>query len=308
MRRIQTLIVTLGAAVGLVAGSAACKDKHGAGASEATGEHPQAGPPAPATCPPGNAVKDGACVVVITPAQVAAVGAQQTRIDELAALLDRIDTIGAPIELFNGMRQLPQWAALKARSNKLAALDAIAGTLDNAVRTLRTFKASLGEASSRLGNLKGQLDQLMIGTGAARKLDEVRGQISTSVRAALEPLAAQVQDTIQNALVPLTAQLTRVGNLVITGCTMSELSGGGDQLKALCAQAQDGFTRARAYVDDLKARPAQLFTQVTAQLEAQLDQLVDRETRALLDAAQAKVNAALELPPAGPGTGTGSSQ
>jgi hypothetical protein len=317
MRRIRMVITALGAAHGaahaaalaatlwLLVSGAACSGKTDHPGSAGSGEV-KAPPPVPATCPPGSVVKDGACVVVVTPEKIAAVAKQQSRLDDLAKLLDQIDTVGAPIEVFNGMRQLEQWKALAKTSDKLAAVDQVAGALDNAVKTLRTFKASLGEASARLGNLKAELERLMTDPGTARRLEEVRAQVSAALRAALEPLAAQVQDTIQNALVPLTTQLTRVGNLVITGCTMAELSGGGDKMKDLCAQAQDGFIKARAYIDELKGKPAQLFADVTGQLEIQLGLLVDTETRTLIAAAQVKVNEALKLPPAATGSAAGS--
>jgi hypothetical protein len=319
MRRIRTVItlaatprppraITLGArlAVPLAAllvlvSGAACSGKTDHAGAAGSGEAKPASP-APAKCPPGNVVKDGACVAVVTPENIAAVARQQSRLDDLARLLDQVDTVGAPIEVFNGMRQLEQWKALARTSDKFAAVDAIAGALDNAVKTLRTFKASLAEASARLGNLKTELDRLMTDPGTARRFEEVRAQVSTALRAALEPLAAQIQDTIHNAIVPLTTELSRVGNLVITGCTMAELSGGGDKMKEMCAQAQDGFAKARAYVDELKGKPAQLFADVTGQLETQLGLLVDAETRTLIDAAQLKVNEALKLPPAATGS------
>lgn len=324
MRRIRTVAATLGPTLGptvaaalgarlavtlaatvLLASGAACSGKHDRAGQAGSGDV-KTQPPGPAKCPPGGVVKDGACVVVVTPETIAAVARQQSRLDDLARLLDQIDTIGAPIEVFNGMRQLEQWQALAKTSDKLAAVDAVAGALDNAVKTLRTFKASLGEASTRLGNLKTELDRLMTDPGTARRIEEVRAQVSSALRAALGPLAAQVQDTIQNAIVPLTTQLSKVGNLVITGCTMAELSGGGDKMKDLCAQAQDGFIKARVYVDELKGKPAQLFADVTGQLETQLALLVDAETRTLIDAAQIKVNEALKLPPTATGSAAGS--
>jgi len=296
MRRIQTVVATLG----LLTSLAACGGKKDDAGTKGSGEVTPAGP---AKCPPGNVVKDGACIVVVTPEKIAEVAKLGTRLDDLAKFLDQVDTVGAPIELFNGLRQLDPWKAAKAKYEKLAAVDAVADTLDGAVKTLRTFKGSLGEASARLGHLKGSLDQLMTDTGAAHKIEDVRAQISTQLRATVEPLAAQVQDTIQNALVPLTTQLSKVSNLVIMGCTMADLSGGGDKMKDLCTQAQAGFTKAVAYVVELKGKPAQLFTEVTSQLEAQLTQLVDAETLKLVGAAQVKVSEALRLPAAGSGSG-----
>src|SRR5215470_14244606 len=102
----------------------------------------------------------------------------------------------------------------------------------------------------------------MTDTGGARKLEDVRASVSAQLRTAVEPLGAQVQDTIQNALVPLTTQLSELSDVVVTGCTMAKLSGGGDKMKDLCAQSKDAFTKALAYLIDLKARPAQLFADI----------------------------------------------
>jgi uncharacterized phage infection (PIP) family protein YhgE len=104
---------------------------------------------------------------------------------------------------------------------------------------------------------------------------------------------------------------------VIGACAMAKLSGGGDKLKELCGQAKDVFGKATAYMADLKTKPAALFDDVSKQLETQLDQLVDSETKALIADAQAKINAVLLLPvqtssgsagsagSAGSGTGSG---
>jgi hypothetical protein len=287
MRTVHRVLATIGLACAL----AACGSKHDDAASRGSDVAK------PVTCPPGNVVKDGACAVVMTAEKVAAVAQQQSRLDELAKLLDQVDTVGAPIELLNGFRGLPQWQALKAKSDRLAALDAIGGGLDNAVKTLRAFKASLGEASARLGNLKGQLDHLMTDTGAARRLEDVRAEVSTQLRAAIDPLAAKVEDTIHNALVPLATQLSDASDMMIAGCTMAKLSGGGDKLTELCGQAKDSFAKALVYLGDLKTKPAALFNDVVAQLQAQLGPLVDVETQKLVAAAQVKVNQAIHLPP-----------
>lgn len=282
MRTAATVLVSLG----LLA--TACGHKETASADKKTDDVK----PAPALkCPPGNAVKDGACIAVTTPEQIAAVGAQQNRLDELAKYLDQIDTVAAPIELLDGFRQLDQWKALKAKSEKLAALDAIGGELDAAVKTLRAFKASLSEASARIGNLKGELEHLMTDTNAAVRLEDERAKISAQLRTTVEPLAQQVENTLQNALVPLTTKLSDASDMLVMGCTMSKLSGGGsDQMKDLCARAKDGFAKAVVYLGELKAKPALMFTDVTAQLQSQLGQLVDVETQKLVAAAQVKVN------------------
>jgi hypothetical protein len=300
MRTIQTMLATLGLLTGLAAlgALAACgKKASDPGAAGSADVRPAA--TAHAQCPPGNVVKEGACVAVMTADKITAVVTQQTRLDDLAKLLDQVETVAAPIELFDGIRQLDQWQALKDKSERFTAVDAIAGTLNTAVKTLRTFRAGLGETSARLADLKTELDQLMVTTGAARQLTEVRAAVSSKLRAAVEPLTAQVMDAIQNAVAPLTAQLSEVSDLVITGCTMAKLSGGGDKLKELCGQAKEMFTKAVAFVDDVKARPAQLFNDVTSQLTTQLDQLVDAETQKLVATAQGKVSELLKLPPAG---------
>ena len=251
----------------------------------------------PVTCTAGQVVKDGACVAVVTPEKVAAVAEQQSRIDEVAKLLDRADTLTAPIEVINGLRDLDAWKAF-AKSNGNAKLaDDVVAQLDNAVKTLRTFKASLGEVQTRVGNLKGELDKLMTQTGAAQKLEDVRAQISTQVKATIEPFAAQVHDTIQNAIVPLSAKLDEVGAVVDIACGTVKLKGG-DQAKALCKDAKDAFGKATGFITDFKDRPAKLYGELSTTLVTQLDQLIDKETKAALDIAQAKVNEALKLPPA----------
>ena len=60
-----------------------------------------------------------------TPETIAAVTREQSRLDELAKLFDQIDTVGAPIELFDGIRQLEPWQAL---SGAAASSGAAAGS------------------------------------------------------------------------------------------------------------------------------------------------------------------------------------
>lgn len=251
----------------------------------------------PVTCPPGNVVQDGACVVVVTPEKIAVVVEQQSRIDELGKLLDQVEVVAAPIELLDGFRQLPQWTALAEKSAKLRVADTVVATLNEAVKKLRELDASLGETSVRLGNLKGELDSLMTSTGAAKQLADVRAQVSTQLRAALEPLAVEVQDTIQNALTPLGTQLNDVADLVLGACAMAKLSGGGPKMVEMCAGAKDIFGKAIMFVEDFKARPAALYNNVSTRLETELALLVDETTKTLIDTAQTQVNAALRLPP-----------
>ena len=64
----------------------------------------------------------------------------------------------------------------------------------------------------------------------------------------------------------------------------------------LCEEAKAAFTQGRAYLADLKDRPAQLFADVSTKLETELDGLVDAASKQAIDTAQAKVNALLKLP------------
>ncbi len=252
----------------------------------------------PVICAAGQVVKDGACVAVVTPEKVAAVAQQQSRIDEVAKLLDKADQLSAPIDVLNGLRDVDAWKALVASNSTAKLADDIVAQLDNGVKTLRTFKASLGEVQTRVGNIKGELDKLMTQTGAAQKLEDVRAQISAQVKATVEPFAAQVQDTLQNAIVPLSAKLEEVGAVVDIACGTIKLKGG-DKAKALCKDAKDAFGKATTFIADFKDKPVKLYDELSSTLVTQLDQLVDAQTKAALDVAQAKVNEALKLPPAG---------
>lgn len=278
----------------LLAGCGSKSSEPGGGGGGGSGS--AAATPAQVTCPAGNVVKDGACVAVVTPEKVEVVVQQRTRIDELAALLDKVDTLAAPIELLDAFRKLDDWKQLTAKFDKLKMVDGVVAELGNAVKTLRTFKASLGEASGRLGNLKGELDRLLASSGAAPRIEEVRAQVSSQVRAALEPLAHQTSDTIQHALQPLTAKLEEVGAVIDTTCGVATLSGASASTKDLCKQAKAAFASGIAYLDDFKARPQQLFDQVSSQLEAQLGQLIDAEVQQVIDRAQQEVNQALGMP------------
>jgi hypothetical protein len=260
------------------------------------------------SCPPGSAVKDGACVAVITPDRVAAIGQQQSRIDELAKLLDAADAVGAPVELLDGVRQLDAWKTILKANPKLQMVDDTVAMLKDGVVQLHALRGSLGEASQRLGNLKGELDHVLQQTGTAQSLPDLQGKVRTELQGIITPLETQVTATIQKVLVPVTQQLNDTADVVVGACAMAKMSGGGDKLKALCTQAKDAFGKATTFLADIKDRPAALFDQFTATLEQQLGLLVDNETKQLLDAAQARVDAALKLPPApaGSGSGTGS--
>jgi hypothetical protein len=88
-------------------------------------------------------------------------------------------------------------------------------------------------------------------------------------------------------------------NLVTGGCALMALGRAGDKSKAACAQAGTAFAQGKQFLEDFKARPAALFTEVTGKLETELAPLLDDQARQLLDTTQAAVNDALKLPPAG---------
>jgi hypothetical protein len=256
----------------------------------------------PASCPPGNALKDGKCAPVVTPEKVAAVAQEQSRLEDLAKLLDKTDTVAATVELLDNIRQTDPWKQLVAATPKLKVVDDAVGTLGEGVKQLRAFKVSLADAGTRLGNLKGELDTLLKSTGAAKQLDDVKKQVSTEIRGALEPLEQQVIATIDKGIVPLATQLDSASDLILGACAVNKLSGGSDKLKELCGQAKEAFAKATVFLTDVKAKPAELFSGVSAKLEAELADLIDTESKKFLDDAQAKVNAAMKLPPAGSGS------
>ncbi|HEY5937084.1 MAG TPA: hypothetical protein VIU61_20680 [Kofleriaceae bacterium] len=257
----------------------------------------------PASCPPGNVVKDGACVAVITPEKVAVVTQQQTRLDELAKLLDKVETLGAPIELLNGVIQLEEWKKFAASSAELQALDKVIAVLADAVKQLREFKGGLGESAQRLGNLKVELDRMMTDTGTAKRLEEVRAQVSSQIRTAIDPLATQVLDAIQKGIAPLIKDLEETSDLILGACVLAKRTGG-DKVKTMCGSAKELFAKGLAFLEEVKTKPAMLFDDITKQLTAQLDTLIDDQTKALLGAAQVKVNEALKLPAGGAGSGS----
>jgi uncharacterized phage infection (PIP) family protein YhgE len=265
--------------------------------------------PVPTAVCPGGSLQDasGKCVVVVTAPKIAAIRAQKTRIDDLGSLLDKVDTLAAPIELLNGIRQLDEWKTLASTNDKFAAVDTVVATLDTAVKQLRAFRGNLGEVSTRLGNLAAELDKIIAGTGYAKSLADARAQISAEVRGFIKPYAKETADTIQQALKPVIAQLADVADLLRGACAMAKLAGGGDHLKDLCTKANDTFKQALDYVDSIKAMPAALFDELTAQLVGQLDQLIDDGTKTVITAAQKQVDTALDLPAAGSGSGSAGS-
>jgi hypothetical protein len=297
MRKISVVIALLA----LVACGGKKDDKGGTqGGAEGSGA---AAAPAdkPITCPPGNVVKDGACLAVITAEKVAVVTQQQSRLDELAKLLDKVDTVAVPIELMGSLRQLDPWKTYVGKSEKLKLIDAGVASLDDAVKQLRVFKGGLEQASAGLGNLKGELDRILHDTGATRRIEEVRAQVSSQIRTTVQPLAKQVTDAIQGALAPLAARFEDAANLVTAGCAVMALGRAGDKSKETCTKATEAFGQAKQYVADLKGRPAALFDEIAGKLETELAALLDDQAKQLLDTAQAAVNDALKLPAAGAG-------
>lgn len=259
-------------------------------------------PPPTLTCPAGSlADATGKCVVVITQPKIDAVEAQETRLEDLGKLLDKVDTLAAPIELLDGFRQLDEWKTLSAASSKLKIVDDVVATLDTAVKQLRDFRAHLGDVQAKLHDLRGTLDQLIAGTGMAKNLADARAQISAQVRAMIAPYAIDTIATIQKAIAPVTDQLADVADLVRGACAMAKLSGGGDKLKELCDKATSVLDPAKTYLDSIKAKPAVIFDELATQLAGQLDPLLDDATKTALAAAQKQVDSALQ-----PGSGSGS--
>jgi hypothetical protein len=251
--------------------------------------------PVPLRCPAGNVVKDGTCVQVITAERLQAVVQQSTRLDELALLLGRAEVVAAPIELLNGVRQLDTWKTLAAASSSLGSVDQILASLGEAVAELRSFKESLGTIAGRLNNLSGELDTLMKESAATRTIEDVRTQVSARVQSIVTPLQQQVQATMGKVTGPLAEKLGDLGDLVTGACAVAK-SGGSAQLKSLCAQAKDVFGKAVAYLLEVKDKPLALLENVTGQLQSQLGELVDTQTRGLLESVQTEVRSALALP------------
>ncbi len=255
-----------------------------------------AGSNAPATGS-GSAV-----ALLVTKDQAGAVGAQGTRLDELATLLDKADVLSGPVALIGAIAKLPEWSQLTAKVPKLMALDDVASAANLALTQLHDLRAGLREASQRLGNLQKEL-YAAIDSPAAQQLVALKKTVSDDLRNALAPLASQVAGVVDKVLGPLAAKLDDAADLVIGACAMAKISGAGKGLVELCANAKQTFAQATAFLADIKAKPTALYAEVSAKLEAQLGELVDEGTKKALDAAQAQIDAALKLPPA---SGSGS--
>lgn len=294
MRKISVVLVVV-----VLAACGGKKEENGGAAKTA--------PPVPTVCPPGALIKDGACVAVVTPEKIAAVTQQQSRVDELAKLLEKVDAVAVPVELLGGFRQVEQWKAFAATNDRAKLVDESVAVLDAAVKKLRAFREGLGQASGRLANLRGELEKLLIDTSAAKRIEDVRQQISQQVTDAIAPLGAQVADTVQNALAPLIAQFEDVSNVVKLGCAAMALGRASDQAKELCTKAETAFADGKRFLADFSVKPAVLFAGVKTQLEAALVDLIDAQAKRAIDAAQTAVNQALKLPAGGSAAGSGSS-
>ncbi len=244
--------------------------------------------------------------VVITAEQIEIVKAQQSRLDELGKLLDKVDAVATPVEIANAFRQLDEWKGLVGKFDKLAAVDTLVGELDNAVKSLRTFRAGLDQTEARLGNLAGELEKWMKESGTGAKLADVRAKVSADVRAAIEPFAQQTGDVIANAMQPLMSKLDQVEGLLEIGCGGLKISGASDAAKKQCDSAKTAFAAGKTYLAGLKDKPVQLFNDVSTAVEGALVTLYDEATKQAIDAAQAQVNELLKLPTAEAPAGSGS--
>ena len=104
---------------------------------------------------------------LVTAAQVAAVGAQQSRLDELGAMLDKADVVSGPVALLDAITKLPEWTQMVAKLDGLKAVGDVATALKDGVTQLHALRDSLRTASQRLGNLKGELERRSPTTAAA---------------------------------------------------------------------------------------------------------------------------------------------
>jgi hypothetical protein len=282
---LSSFLLAASAAAGLLVG---CNKKESS---------PEAVPadPVPLRCPAGSVVQDAACVAVVTAAQVQAVALQQTKLDELAQLLAKGDVVLAPVELLAGVRESAVWKKLAARSESLASAEEVMASLGVAASELRGLKDELAKASTNLGELKGELEGVMVEGGAARKLADVQERVSREVREVVGPLQRQVKSTADKVGAPLVAKLGELGETVSDACSVSKVTGSNETLKAACGKAKDAFGQAVAFLTDVKDRPAAMFQEVTGQLEG-LGSLVDEETRGAVDRARTAVQAAVAQP------------
>lgn len=260
--------------------------------------------PVPVRCPAGSVIQDGACVAVLTAAQVQAVGQQQAKLDELARLLARSDVVLAPVELLASVRESALWKKVAARSESLASADEVVASLGVAAAQLRGLGEEVGKASANLGELKGELESVMVDSGAAKKLADVQERVSRQVREVIGPLQRQVRSTVDKVGAPLVAKLGELGDTVSGACTVSKVTGGNETIKAACGKAKDAFAQAAAFLSEVKDRPVVMFQDMTAQLDG-LGALVDQETREAVGRARTAVQAAVEQPARAPSAPVG---
>ncbi len=304
MKRILGLVIMTA-----LVGGGGCKKKPDDGSGSGSGSGSMTTPmvdPSAKKCPPGNVLKADVCTPLITAEKVQAVAAQKTQLDNLAKLLDKADDVAAPIELLDAVRQLDEWKKLSATNSKFKAIEDIVAILGEAVKQLHAFQAGVKDGSIHLNNIRGELDAIMKDTGAARKIEDVQAQLGKELQAAVDGLTTQVVATIQKVMGPLKGQIQDVSDLLITACTIAKVSGGSDKLKDLCTKARDVFGKATTFLAELETKPQQIIAQLSGQLQAQLGDLVDAESKKMLDTAQQAVNDALKLPAGGVGSGSGS--
>ncbi len=287
------LLSTLLAASFVVVAAPACKGKDDPAA--------KGGPAAPAeqplpTCKPGELVQAGACVAVVTAATVQAVQQQGDRLDQLGKVLDDVAVVAGPIELLKAFRELDAWKQMVSLVPELAKAEGVIDTLDQGVKQLATFRASLGDVRTRLGAIAAEVQAVYDGTGTRKKVEDVRAMISAEVAAATTSLEAATQQLVEQVVAPALAQLQDVAAIVEGACALGKLKGGGADFDKLCAQARGVFGPAQTYLAGLRTEPAMLLRELTTALQTQLAALLDQAAAAALDGAQTRVDALLKTP------------
>jgi hypothetical protein len=245
-------------------------------------------------CPPGNVLKADVCTPLVTKDQVAAVTSAQGKLDELAKVLDTVDTLSAPVQLLDTLRALDEWKALAAHSDKLKSVDDLVAQLSSATTQLHGLQTTLKSSSGHLGKLAGALATITTNTGPARKLENVQLQVSSELRAVVEALQPQIVAVIAKVGPTLSTDLDSIADVLLSACTLVKYTGGSDKLTAACAQAKDTFKKAERFVDDVADRPAKLVGDVAQSLTDQLGELANADTKALAKSAQTAVDAAVK--------------
>lgn len=284
-----------------LAAGTACKGKDkDPGKAPPTAEAPTAAPspvekPAPG-CAAGELLDGGRCVPGVTPEAVQAVKQQADRVDELARVLDDVAAVSGPIELLDAFRELDAWKQVVAMVPELAKVEGVIDVLDQGVKQLGAFRASLDDVEARLGNVQGELEAVLAASGAPKQLAEVREVVSGHVAAAVATFEASVTKVFERAIAPGLETLKDVNDVVSGACAVGKLKGGGDELTRLCGDASNVFARAHTYLDGVRTRPAALLQDAVTSLDAQLAAVLDQATRAAMAEAQARVDALLKAP------------